>query len=110
MKKYIENDTDHIIYAGGCAIAPGEGREVNVPDVLPAQALPDAPDTDAPLHELLAGKAASIVAALAEFNVDTLARLSELEGAAAKPRKAVLTALADERIKRADANLNSDPL
>lgn len=110
MKKYIENNTDHTIYAGGRSIAPGEGREVDVPDALPAQALPDVPDADAPLHELLAGKPAAIIAALAEFSVDTLDRLSVLEGAFAKPRKAVLAALADERIKRADDNLNSDPL
>lgn len=112
-KKYIENDTGHIIYVGGCAIAPGEGREVDMPEALPAVAQvdePAAPDSDAPLRELLAGNVAAVTAALAEFGADTLARLEVLEGAAEKPRKGVLTALADERIKRADAALTSDPL
>ena len=110
MKKYIENDTANIIYAGGCAIAPGEGREVEVPEALPAQTLPDEPDADAPLRELLAGNVATVTAALAEFGVETLKRLAEIEGAAEKPRKGVLTALADEQIKRADAALKSDVL
>lgn len=113
MKKYIENSTGHIIYVGGCAIAPGEGREVDMPEALPAVALADesaAPDADAPLRELLAGNVAVVTAALAEFGADTLARLEVLEGVAEKPRKGVMTALADERIKRADAALTSDPL
>lgn len=110
MKKYIENDTAHIIYAGGCAIAPGEGREVDMPEVLPVQALPDELDADAPLRELLAGSVAEVAAGLAEFGAETLARLELLESAAAKPRKGVLVALADERIKRADTALTSDAL
>ncbi|OGA98127.1 MAG: hypothetical protein A3E79_11765 [Burkholderiales bacterium RIFCSPHIGHO2_12_FULL_61_11] len=113
MKKYVENDTAHMMYAGGCAIAPGEGREVDVPEALPVLDRPDeeaAPDTDGPLRELLKSSVAVVAAALAEFGADTLARLAELEAEAEKPRKGVLSALADERIKRADAALTSDPL
>lgn len=107
MKKYIENDTAHMIYAGGCAIAPGEGREVEVPEALAVQEQPVEPDADAPLRELLAGNVATVTAALAEFSVETLQRLQALEDAAEKPRKGVLAAIADEQIKRADAALEA---
>ena len=112
MKKYVENDTAHMLYVGGCAIAPGEGREVEVPEGADAapQAPEPEPDADGPLRELLAGSVAVVAAGLAEFGAETLARLEQLENAAAKPRKGVLVALADERIKRADAALKSDPL
>lgn len=112
MKKYIENDTAHTIYAGGRAIAPGEGREVEVPDGADAapQASEPEPDLDEPLRELLAGNVAAVTAGLAEFSIETLQRLQALEDAAEKPRKGVLAALADEQIKRADAALTSDPL
>lgn len=110
MKQYIENTTANTLYVGGCAIAPGEGREVDMPEAGPVVAPSEEPDADALLHELLAGNVAAVAGALADLSVETLARLAELEAQAEKPRKGVLTALADERIKRADAALTSDPL
>lgn len=110
MKQYVENNTANTIYAGGCAIAPGEGREVDMPEAGPVVAPTEEPDADALLRELLAGNVAAVTLALADLSPETLARLAELEGAAEKPRKGVLSALADEQIKRADAALNNDPL
>jgi hypothetical protein len=114
-KKYIENDTAHTMYVGGCAIAPGEGREVFVPDAPPAEAAteePAEPDTDGPLHELLAGNVAAVAAGLEGLSADSLMRLRELEAAGLKPRKGVLEALDAASIAAADAalNLKSDPL
>lgn len=114
-KKYIENDATHTIYVGGCAIAPGEGREVFMPDAPPAEAAaegPAEPDTDGPLHELLAGNVAAVTAALEGLSAAALMRLRELEAAGIKPRKGVLEALDAASIAAADAalNLKSDPL
>lgn len=110
MKKYIENDTANMLYVGGCAIAPGEGREVDVPDDTPAQAPANEPDPDAPLRELLTGSVGAVKAGLADLSEATLARLAALEGGAKAPRKTLLEALADEAIRRADEKLKSDPL
>jgi hypothetical protein len=112
MKKYVENDTAHMLYVGGCAIAPGEGREVDVPDNGPAQ--PAADELDPTLADqvalLLKDSQANIVKSLGELNNDTLDMMAALEEGTAKPRAKLLTAIADERIKRADAALTTDPL
>lgn len=112
MKKYIENDTAHMMYAGGSAIAPGEGREVEVPDAGPAQAVADAPAPTLADHValLLKDSVASIAKSLDALSTDTLDMMAELEEGAAKPRASLLTALADERIKRANDALISDDL
>lgn len=114
-KKYIENDTPHVMYVGGCAIAPGEGREVFVPDAPPAEAATDEPaepDTDGPLRELLAGNVAAVAAGLEGLSGAALMRLRELEAAGLKPRKGVLEALDAASMAAAAAalNLKSDPL
>lgn len=109
-KRYVQNDTTDIMYVGGRMIPPGEGREVDEPDEAPPAEEEQAPDTDAPLRELLAGNVDAVKASLADLESATLARLAELEADAAKPRKGVLEALADEQIKRADDKLTSDPL
>lgn len=115
MKKYIENDTAHVMYVGGCAIAPGEGREVFVPDApahVAAADEPTEPDTDGPLRELLAGTVAAVAAGLEGLSGAALMRLRELEAAAEKPRKGVLEVLDVASIAAASAalNLKSDPL
>lgn len=109
MKQYFENTTENTIYVGGMAIGPGEGREVDMPEVR----LPDAveeSDPDADLLDLLKGNVAAVKASLEGLGVDTLNRLTELESAAAKPRTGVLTALEDARLAIADAKLGSDDL
>ena len=112
MKKYIENDTSHTIYVGGRAIAPGEGREVEMPDDSAPQAPVEeaALDLDAPLHELLAGNVAAVTAALEGLSADTLLRLQMLENESTKPRKGVLEALGNAVIALADSNLKGKDL
>lgn len=110
MKQYVENTTGHMIYVGGRSIAPGEGREVDVPEAPVADAPADEPDTDAPLRELLAGNVEAVKGSLEGLSAETLDRLQALEQEAKKPRVGVLTALADARLAIADAKLTSDPL
>lgn len=110
MKKYVENDTPHTIYVGGMAIAPGEGREVNVPEEAPAEAPADVvADPDADMRALLAGNIASVIASLQGLGQTALERMAQLENEG-KARKGVLTALADARIALADEKLKSDDL
>lgn len=109
-KQYVENDTPNTIYVGGKAIAPGEGREVNVPDAPVANApVVAVADPDADLHALLEGNVALVIASLPGLGPIALGRLTELE-TEGKNRKGVLAALGDARIALADAALNSDDL
>lgn len=113
MKKYVENNTANTIYVGGMAIAPGEGREVTVPDEpLADTALvtdDQEGDPDADLRALLDGNVASVVASLEGLGKIALTRLQDLE-TDGKARKGVLSALADAIIALADAALTSDDL
>lgn len=114
MKQYIENTGKDTIYVAGRAIQPGEGREVDVPDVGTAEVAAEEPSAeaaaDALLRELLAGNVDAVKQSLADLSLDALNRLTELETEAAKPRKGVLEALADARLAAADAKLGSDNL
>jgi hypothetical protein len=113
MKQYVENNTPNTMYVAGVAIAPGEGREVELPGGGPAtdQAGTDeVEDRLAPLRELLAGNVAAVIASLVDLSEDTLKALQALENAAEKPRKGVLVALADKLIAIADNKLQSDDL
>lgn len=105
MKKYIENDTAHMLYVGGRAIAPGEGREVEVPDEPAAAAAPAEPTLADQVALLLKDSVSKITASLDALNGDTLDMMAELEGAAEKPRSTLLAAIGQEQIKRADAAL-----
>lgn len=109
MKQYIENTTENTIYVHGKSIGPGEGREVDVPDVQEGVAF-EAVDEDAPLRELLDGTVAAVTESLPDLSLDTLDRLTALEEAADKPRKGVLSALEEARLALADAKLTSDTL
>ena len=61
-------------------------------------------------RERITDSVAKIVASLGELNADALDMVEALEGSAAKPRTSLLSAVADERIKRADAALKTDAL
>ena len=109
MKRYVENTQDHMIFVNGFAIAPGEGREVEMPETR----LPDTEvqvDPDADLLDLLKGNVDAVKASLPGLSEDTLHRLTELEDAVEKPRTGVLTALSDARIALADAKLSGDTI
>jgi hypothetical protein len=108
-KQYVENTGSSPLWVAGVLIAPGEGREVPVPDEAPAPVEEDVPDLDAALHELLAGNVTTVTAALPGLSADTLLRLQALEQDG-KARKGVLEALADALIALADAALKSEAL
>jgi len=112
-KHYVENTGSSPLWVAGVLIAPGEGREVFVPDEAPAPVEVEQVDAhEAALQELLAGNVAVVTAALDGLGADTLVRLREMESAAAKPRKGVLEAIDVACIAVADAalNLQSDTL
>lgn len=115
--KFISNNGTDVMYVGGKAIPPGEGREVE-DDVLPpehrdAVAAP-APEDAVGLYEaaalLLVGSVDVVKARLAEQTKETLDLMQELESAAKKPRASLLTALADAQIALADAKLKGEDL
>ncbi len=111
MKKYVENDTAHMIYVGGCAIAPGEGREVEAPgEAREAAPAPAEPTLAEQVALMLKDSVKKISASLDALNGDTLDTMAELEAAADKPRSTLLEAISDEKIKRANDALASDPL
>lgn len=110
MKKFFENKTNSPLYVNGTMVPPGEGVMVEVPDedvtVVTEQPLTLAEQ----VALLLKDSVAKIAASLGELSDDTLEMATALESGAAKPRASLLTALADERIKRADKALTNDPL
>nr|WP_315242063.1 hypothetical protein [uncultured Albidiferax sp.] len=110
MQKIFTNDTNSPMYVSGQMIPPGEQMMLEVPDEA-------APPADAPvptLAELVALElkkpVAELVAGFSALSTDALDMLEALETQAKKPRTSLFTALADERIRRADAKLTSDPL
>lgn len=110
MNKFIENNTKSPMYVAGVMIPPGEGAMVDVPHEE-VQALADqAPTLAEQTAILLKDKVATIVESLPNLNDDALDMMTALESAAEKPRKGVVEALANEKIRRADAALKSDPL
>lgn len=104
MKKYVENNTPNTMYVAGVAIAPGEGREVDLPDVAGPAPEEPLPDANAALRELLAGNVDAVKAGIAGLSGDTLQQLLALERDG-KARKGVVEALGDAIIAAADAKL-----
>ena len=108
MKKLIVNDTNSPMYSGSQMIPPGEQVMVDVPDE-PTEPAPAAEPT---LAEMVAGylkkSVADLVKDLPDASHDALTMMQAVEAQAEKPRKSLLTAIADELIKRADAALKSD--
>lgn len=103
--RFVENDTAAPIFVAGRMIPPGEGRDVPESAFAPepAKVIEPVADADAPLRELLGGSVADVKAKLPDLTQEALDRLSDLEGEGKHPRKGVLEALADEKLKRAAA-------
>lgn len=109
-KKYVENTGNSPLWVSGVLIAPGEGREVEVPDEAPAVVEEATVNPDDALRELLRGTVATVGAALVGLSAETLQRLQVLEQEAKTPRKGVLEALGDALIALADAKLKGEDL
>lgn len=105
----VHNPTAMPIYVGSNMVPPGETRdfpESTVPPHLRPQddaAPADAPAASDPLADLLGGTVKAIVAALPTLPNENIARLEALESAAESPRKGLMAALAEEKLKRAAA-------
>lgn len=118
MEKRIPviNDTKMPIYVGSNIVPPGETRdfpESQVPVHLrpaPAEDTPAAAEAgheENPLVSLLDQKVDDVKAAipgLADAEVELLGELEQMSG---NPRKGVLSAVAEEILKRAEAKGNS---
>ncbi|SFW39528.1 hypothetical protein [Nitrosovibrio sp. Nv17] len=110
MRVPVHNSGKLPIYVGACIVLPGETRHFDERDV-PAQFLPPPPEPESiensvpspdPLAELLQGKVPEIVAALPALSQADLDQLGQLEQLSAAPRKGVLSAVAEEILKRAE--------
>lgn len=114
--KHIENNTPNTIYVGGKMIDPGCGRDIDERDLPPEHR--DAPvvlvvaglSLDDLLADVLKESVKEITHQLAGLTHEALDRLAELEHEAKHPRKTLLEAIADEKIRRADEALQSDNL
>lgn len=110
MKKPFENTTNSPMYISGTMVPPGEIVLIDVPDEGPAPAVEAQPTLAEQVALLLKKPVKDISESLGNLNDDTLDMMTALETAADKPRVTLMTALAYERLKRADGKLTSDPL
>lgn len=108
MRVPIENNGQMPIYVGGVMIPPGETRHFE-DDMLPpefrapaeGQAEPEALD---PLLAVLGGTVDHIKLGLPDLGDEELDRLEMLE-AEGKARKTLIEAIAEERLRRAEAKV-----
>lgn len=108
----VANNTAMPMYVAGCMIPPGETRHFDADQVPPefrpvaAAATPAAAPAGDPVAELSRGTVAAITAALPGLSLADLELLGDLEHAKGeKARKGVLSAVAEETLKRGEASL-----
>lgn len=107
----VKNNTKNPWHVGGFMIPPGETRhlpEHHVPPHLraqPVEAPPEAEDEDTERRQaaeaVLAHKIPEIVKLLPTMSGEELALLEAQENSSEKPRKGLLEAIAEERLRRA---------
>lgn len=119
-KHFLFNDTNAPKLMGGKLVPPGEGREVEDAH-LPTGELPsgEAPQEDKTpdltlerlknLMDLLANPLATVIPALPEHSDETLAELARLEAEHDTPRVTLLSAIAAQQLKRAQAQAGGEP-
>lgn len=120
-KRFVFNSGDTAVFVGGVMIPAGDGRDVDemfLEPEEPAKALtPDEGGTDEEsarikaldnLREVLAGSVKTVSAQLADFSDETLVQLAELEAEGAN-RSSLLSAIAAEQLKRAQARAGGEP-
>lgn len=103
----VHNDKDHPIYVGSSMILPGETRHFDEHDPdLPHYLRPEiaveeaAPEFDA-MVELLKLSVSAIVAEFDLLNAEEIDRLEAIENASESPRKTLLAAISEEKLRRA---------
>lgn len=106
MKIPVHNPNDHPIYVGTSMILPGETRHFDKHE-LPKHQWPkedgEAVETQPAdlVADLLKLTVREVVEAFSGISGDDLNRLESLENASPSPRKTLLAALVEERLKRA---------
>ena len=114
MPRYITNDTASPIYVAGRMIPPFDGRHFEdhelPPEHKPQAVVEDAaaPSLDDQLQELRSGSIKEIHPKLEGLTYEALDRLAELEVADNGGRKGLLQAIDEEKLRRADAQLEAD--
>ncbi|MDP1886652.1 hypothetical protein [Polaromonas sp.] len=107
MQRYVENKTPNTMYVGNSSIPPGEGRMVEVADVISQpEALPHVPSVDELVAELLKGTVAKVSEALAGLTHEALDRAELLERDGAN-RTTLLAAIGAEKLQRSNAALEA---
>lgn len=110
MQKVFENTGKSPMYVAGSMIPPGEMRSIEVPDEPTEPVVAVEPTLADLVAEALKKPVAELVKELPGATEDALKMMHALEGQAKKPRTSLVTAIADELIKRADQALKSDPV
>lgn len=105
----VTNNGAMAMYVAGLMIPPGETRHFDA-DLVPLHLRPAAQEPEAdktqfdPLAELIEGTVKEVAAEIPALSDEDLSRLGELEqGKGDAARKGVLSAVAEEILKRADA-------
>ena len=108
MKIPVHNPNDHPIYVGTSMILPGETRHFDKHEV-PRHLWPKDDSESAAaepadlIADLLKLTVREVAEAFADLSGEDLDRLKSLENASPSPRKTLLSALTEERLKRAAA-------
>lgn len=108
MRVPIENNGQMPIYVGGVMIPPGETRHFE-DDMLPPEfrapaEVQEEPEALDPLLAVRNGTVDHIKLGLPDLNDEELDRLEMLE-AEGKARKTLIEAIAEERLRRAEAKV-----
>lgn len=106
--QFFVNETANTMFLGGRMIPPGEGRDVPVmflpathrPE--PVEVRPAEPSMDELLLELLGHSVKHVVGQLPNLSEEAFQRLEMLAGEEEQPRKTLLAAIGEERVRRAD--------
>lgn len=110
MKIPVHNPSAMPIYVHGAMILPGETRhfdEQDVPTHLRPKPVAEAEPEQAPpclMAQLRALGVKDCIEAFPDLADDDLAELEALENAEATPRKTLIAAIAEEKLKRAAAD------
>lgn len=109
----VHNPGAMAIYVAGLMIPPGETRHFDA-DLVPLhlRPAPAEPEPETPvdaLADLVGGTVKEVSAAVPGLSDEDLARLGDLEQAKGdSARKGVLSAIAEETLKRAEAKAAAD--
>lgn len=115
--KHVFNDGPGTLFVAGRMIPPGEGRDVPVhllsasqrgEEAAPTPEAAPEPSLDELLAELLAHPVKHIAEQLPSLTEEALQRLDMLAHEEAVPRKTLLTAIGEEKVRRAEERFQAE--